>query len=1040
MKLHILLLMLACSATAAATQQADSTLTSAPERPLAAAPSTGLTTVRGRIVRAATSEGFAGASITQTALKVSAMTDDDGRFEIRLPSTDVLLTVTAPGCQQQVVALQGRTELYVRLLDTIDDTAPTELRTHLTPRNDEGLRATAPLLATRQSGQPGSGETYFIRGLQSVNLNSQPLFIVDGVEWQTQDEAHTMVTGYQHNPLAMIDADDIESIDVMRDGSAIWGSKGAAGVVVIKTKRAQDMATRIEANVAMGFVTPYRTLPMMKAEAYTRYATDVMRDLKTEERERLHFIQNDPTRSYYWDTHQQTDWLGEVNHAGFMQQYGINVAGGDDVALYRFALGYGKNDGNIDGTHFGRLNVRFNSDIRLTEQLFLAADIAYAQTMTRANVDGLDDVHNPAFLAMVKSPLYGPWQHNLKGQVTRRMNDADELGIGNPIALTDDDIPDIDKYRFNLNLRPSYTFTERLKLSAILGFTWDKTAEDIFRPDEGVADVPLVNAQGEVYATALNMVSNLMARQSTLSAEGRLDWEVLKGYPNTLNVAIGGRFYNTYYKWNSGIGYNTGSDFMRALSNTNSSLRWIGGDNHKEREAAWFLTADYALKEKYMVDLGLELATSSRYGREASRLQAFNVSWSVNPSLQAAWLITGEQWMQQLRALNTARLRIALNQTGNDRLPLLAYRTYRQAVSPIQDAAGLLLTNIGNEQLKWETTRRAAVGLDLAMWHDRWLLSADVFWARTTDLVTRKQLADVAGLTYYWDNDGELTNRGFELATSARIVEHRDWKLTLGATLGHYKNKIQKLSNGAFTTDVAGATILTSEGMPAGVFYGWQTRGVYADAAAAASDGLGRISANGDKVAYGAGDVRFVDQNHDGIIDDRDRIVLGDPNPDIYGSINLQLKWRRVSLDGIFAYSLGGDAYNALRQQLEAGSNLFNQTTAMESRWTADGQVTDMPRAKYGDPMGNSRASDRWVEDASFLKMRTLRLTYDLPIRLSAIQGIKVWAAANNVFTLTRYLGADPEFSLSTAVLHQGVDAGLVPSSRSFQLGVKINL
>ncbi len=1038
MKLHILLLMLACSATAAATQQAESTPTAAPEQ--SSATPTALTTVRGRIVRAATGEGLAGATITQTALRVSAITDDDGRFELRLPSTDVLLTIAAPDCQQQVVALQGRTELCVRLLDTLDDTAPAELRTNLTPRSADDLRATAPLHATRQNGQPGSAETYFIRGLQSICLNSQPLFIVDGVEWQTQDEAYTTVAGHQYNPLAMIDADDIESIDIMRDGSARWGSKGAAGVVMIRTKRAKDMATRIEVNAAMGVVTPYRTLPMMKAGAYARYATDVMRGLSTEERERLHFTQDDPTRSYYWDTHQQTDWLGEVNHTGFMQQYGINVAGGDEVALYRFALGYGKNDGNVEGTHFGRLNVRFNSDIRLTERLFLAADIAYAQTMTRANVDGLDDVHNPAFLAMVKSPLYGPWQHNLKGQETRRMNDADELGISNPIALTGDDIPDIDKYRFNLNLRPSYAFTDRLKARAIFGFTWDKTAEDIFRPDEGVADVPLVNAQGEVYATALNMVANLMARQSTLSAEGCLDWAVLKGFPSTLDVAIGGRFYNTFYKWNSGLGYNTGSDFMRALSNTNSSLRWIGGDNYKEREAAWFLTADYALKEKYTVDLGLELATSSRYGREAAGLKACGVSWAVNPSLQAAWLVTGEQWMQQLRALNTARLRFALSQTGNDRLPLLAYRTYRQAVSPIQDAAGLLLSNIGNEQLKWETTRRAAVGLDLSMWHDRWQLSADVFWARTTDLVTRKQLADVAGMTYYWDNDGELTNRGLELATSARIVEHRDWKLTLGATLGHYKNKIQKLANGAFTTDVAGATILTSEGMPAGVFYGWQTRGVYADAVAAASDDLGLISANGDRVAYGAGDVRFVDQNRDGIIDDRDRIVLGDPNPDIYGSVNLQLKWRRIALDGIFAYSLGGDAYNALRQQLEAGSNLFNQTTAMENRWTADGQLTDMPRATYGDPMGNSRASDRWVEDASFLKMRTLRLTYDLPIQLPAIQGIKVWAAANNVFTLTRYLGADPEFSLSTAVLHQGVDAGLVPSSRSFQLGVKINL
>lgn len=987
-------------------------------------------TVRGRIVRSSTGEGFAGVGLTSPNLKVSAMTGDDGTYEIKLPSLDVTLIVTAPGYEQQVVAVQGRTEVDIRILDRLEDTTPPELNLHVS----------GPLHTKRQSGQPGSGETYFVRGLQSLHLSSQPLFVVDGVEWQMQEDAHTTVTGYSNSPLNMIDPDDIERVEILRDGSAIWGSKGAAGVVMISTKRAKDMATKIEANVSMGFQTPFKSMPLMEAAAYSRYATEVMRGLKAEQRNQLHFTENDPTKSYYWDTHQQTDWLGEVNHTAFLQNYGINVSGGDDIALYRFSLGYGKNNGNVDGTSFGRLNVRFNSDIHLTKRLFLAADIAYAQTMTRVNFDGLNEVRNPVFQSLIKSPLYGPWQHNTKGGETNRMNDIDELGVGNPIALVDDNLPDLDKYRFSLNLRPSFAFTDRLKLSAILGFTWDKTAEDIFLPDHGVADMPLLNERGEVYNTALNMVSNLMALQSTLSAEGRLDWTVLDSYRNDLRLAAGGRFYNTYYKWNSGLGYNTGSDFMRALSNTNSYLRWIEGDNHKERDAAWFLTANYGFLNKYFLDLGLELSTSSRYGTEAGGLKMCGVSWAFNPSLQAAWLLSSERWMRALRGINTARLRVALSQTGNDRLPLFANRTYRQAASSLQDAPGLYLTNIGNEGLKWETTRRASLGLDLSMLHNRWQVSADVFWARTSDLVTRKPLNDVAGMPYYWDNDGTLTNRGFELTTSARLVDHRDWKLTVGATVGHYNNKIRKLRNGAFTTDVAGATILTAEGQSAGVFYGWQTDGIYRDAAEAAADGLGVIAANGDKVAFGAGDVRFVDQNADGIIDNRDRVVLGNPNPDIFGNFSLQLRWKRLTLDGVFSYTLGGEAYNALRQQLESGSDLWNQTKAMENRWTADGQTTDVPRATYGDPMGNSRASDRWVENASYLKLSHLRLSYDVPLRRTVLQGLCLWASANNLLTLTRYLGMDPEFSLSSSVLYQGVDAGLVPNSRSFQFGVKINL
>lgn len=987
-------------------------------------------TVRGRIVRASTGEGLAGVGLTSPNLNVSAMTEDDGTYQIQLPSLDVPLIVTAPGCMRQTVAVQGRTIVDIVLLDQLADTTPSGLNLHI----DGTLRSTP------QSGKPGSGETYFVRGLQSINLSSQPLFIIDGVEWQMQENARSIVTGYVNNPLTMLDPDDIERVEVLKDGSAIWGSKGAAGVVCITTKRAKDMATKIEANISMGFQTPFRSMPMMNASAYSRYATDVMRGLKEDERYRLHFTENDPSKSYYWDTHQRTDWLGEVNKPAFLQNYGINVAGGDDIALYRFSLGYGKNDGNVDGTSFARLNMRFNSDIKLTKNLFLAADIAYAQTMTRVNYDGLDEVGNPVYQSLIKSPLYGPWQHNLSGQATNRMNDTDELGVGNPLALVNDNLPDLDKYRFNLNLRPSYSFTSRLKLSAILALTWDKTAEDIFLPDHGIADKPLLNEQGEVYNTALNMVSNLMARQSTLSTEGRLDWTVLDSYRNDLCLAAGGRFYNTYYKWNSGLGYNTGSDFMRALSNTNSNLRWIEGDNYKERDAAWFLTADYSYLNKYFVNLGLELSTSSRYGKEAGGLKMAGVNWGLNPSLSAAWLLSSERWMRSLHHINKVRLHVNLSQTGNDRLPLFANRTYRRTASSVQDAPGLYLANIGNESLKWETTRRASFGIDLSMLNNCWQVSADVFWARTVDLVTRKQLNDVAGMKYYWDNDGELTNRGFEVATSARVIDRKDWKLTLGIMMGHYNNKIQKLRNGTFTTDIAGATILTAQGQSAGVFYGWKTDGVFRDAVEAAQANLRIVAGNGLEVPFKAGDVRFVDQNGDGIINDMDRIVLGNPNPDVYGNFNLQLRWKCLTLDGVFGYSIGGEAYNALRQQLESGSGLWNQTTAIENRWTADGQITNIPRATYHDPMGNSRTSDRWVENASFLKLRRLQLTYDIPLRTSLLQGLSVWCSANNLLTLTRYLGADPEFSASTSVLYQGVDTGLVPPSRSFQLGIKINL
>ena len=307
--------------------------------------------------------------------------------------------------------------------------------------------------------------------------------------------------------------------------------------------------------------------------------------------------------------------------------------------------------------------------------------------------------------------------------------------------------------------------------------------------------------------------------------------------------------------------------------------------------------------------------------------------------------------------------------------------------------------------------------------------------------MTLRSLNEEAGLQYYYDNGGEMENRGFEIGANARVVDTKDFKFNVGLTVGHYKNEVTSLPNGSFTTEVCGGTVLTEVGQPAGVFYGYRTDGVYSTAKEASDAGLAILSSSGQRIPFSAGDMRFVDVHADGVIDEKDRVVIGDPNPDIYGNFNLNFRWRDLELGALFTYSLGNDAYNALRADLESGSSLSNQSVAMENRWMADGQVTDIPRVTYEDPMGNARFSDRWIEDASYLKFKRLMLSYHVPLRsTSFLQGVSVWAAVNNLCTLTKYLGPDPEFSYGQSVLYQGVDAGLTPQSRSFQIGVKLSL
>jgi hypothetical protein len=317
----------------------------------------------------------------------------------------------------------------------------------------------------------------------------------------------------------------------------------------------------------------------------------------------------------------------------------------------------------------------------------------------------------------------------------------------------------------------------------------------------------------------------------------------------------------------------------------------------------------------------------------------------------------------------------------------------------------------------------------------------------------------VAGINNYWSNGGSLDNQGFEATITGKPLVTKNLSLELGASFGHYANKVKSLPNDSrlyvdgqrsaqgYTSSLYGTdNIATIVGQPVGVFYGYKTEGVFATDAEAAAAGKGTFlyltDATGAHQNFHAGDMHFVDINGDGEISEADKTIIGNPNPDIYGNIFASLVWKDLTLHVGFNYSLGNDIYNYQRSILEGGFNFYNQTTAMTNRWRAEGQQTDIPRVSYEDPMGNSRFSDRWIEDGSYLRLKTVNLTYRVPVPGSWtwLQGLSVWAEANNLFTLTHYLGNDPETSVANAVLYQGIDSGNVALGRTFTLGMRINL
>jgi hypothetical protein len=386
------------------------------------------------------------------------------------------------------------------------------------------------------------------------------------------------------------------------------------------------------------------------------------------------------------------------------------------------------------------------------------------------------------------------------------------------------------------------------------------------------------------------------------------------------------------------------------------------------------------------------------------------------------------------------KLSAGYDASGNDDVAITASRTSLSATRFMNGSIGLVLNNIGNTGIQWETTHRFRVGLDLTEYNNILGFSLNFFKSYTNNLLTLKSLPEITGEGYYWSNDGSLENVGLDFGVRFKLLNRKNWKWELGVNTSAYKNEITALPDGDYTTKIYGANVLTSVGRAAGVFYGYETDGVYATQQEADDAGLTVVAATGEVTPFGAGDMKFVDHVVDGVINEKDMVVIGDPNPDVYGNLYSNLTYKRFALNMNFNYSYGNDIYNYQRSQLEGGSQFFNQTTALNRRWIGEGQHTDIPKATFGDPMGNARFSDRWIEDGSYLRLRSVTLSYALPVNSVWLQGLTFWATANNLFTFTNYLGSDPEVWAGNSVLYQGIDRGLTAQGRSVLLGIKINL
>ncbi|MBL7741999.1 MAG: SusC/RagA family TonB-linked outer membrane protein [Chitinophagaceae bacterium] len=1014
--------------------------------------------ITGTVTDAATGKGLVGIRVSVENFS-AAITDENGKFSLNVPSLFTDVMISGDGYETRQLSLKGKNSITVSLLDeyhqSFQETVSLPLGKTLLrnipaavskydaagewTKPDETVDAllqgrVAGLNSIRRSGTPGVGANLFLRGYNSLFGTNKPLIVIDDMLYDVNDYGESIIANNYTNPLALINVQDIDNITVLKDASSIYGAKGANGAIIVTTARARQQATKIDVGIYTGVTAVPEKLPVMNAGSYRTYLGEILQSkgLSSSEIAAMPFMIDDQSHPEYYRYHNNTDWQKQIMKAGVNRNLFLKVTGGDNIATYALSVGYMKNEGIIKNTDLTRYNTRFNAEFNFSKKFTGSANLSFTYNEQNLKDQGISDKTAPVFVALTKAPFLTANEVNDKGVFSPNLEDADILGVSNPAVLIENMQAFNKYYRFFGSFKFNYAITKTLTASTLFGVVYDKVRENIFVPRKGVSNDTLNNAVAD------SRLGSQVKRLFSVYSDSRIEFNKVFNRLHSISSRLGLRYHHNNAEQDFALGFNSATDELISVQNGVGALRQIGGGIGEWNWMNTYFNLDYGFNNRFFVSLNAAMDGSSRFGKEAADgLAIGGVKYAVLPSLSAAWLASSEDFMKG-SFIDLLKFRASYSFTGNDDIGnYTARQTYiSQNLLGMQ---GLVRNSIPNPAIQWETSKKLNFGADIAVWNERVGVSLDVYRSKTDNMLIYEPMVSPTGIDNILTNGGSMVNMGFDASVNVRVVNTKNLKWDIGANAGKYKNEIKTPGTG-FETEFAGATILTRYDNPANLFYGYKANGVFSTAAEAVSAGLRKKNADGSYSNFAAGDIRFADLNGDHIIDENDRQEIGDPNPDLFGGFTSRLAYKRFELNILFTFSQGNDVYNYVRRRLESVSGVENQLNSVVNRWRADGHVTDMPKATYGDPMGNSRFSDRWIEDGSYLRLRTASLQYNIPLKEGFVKYASVYVIGNNLLTFTKYMGYDPEFSANPGVFAQGIDTGLDPQFRSVTLGVRVGL
>ncbi len=995
-----------------------------------------------------------------------AITDSTGKFQLSSPGKDVwLLIVPLSDYKSKRIFLNSREELNIALTpndipsgyDLAGNLFNSELRRNIVSAAtvpqlekifsypsetiDQYLEGYTPgLWSTAQSGMPISGNSTFIRGIRSLYTSNQPLYIVDGQPMEDPGIFQSGISGYDYNPIASLDPMDITNITVLKDylGAAIYGMKGSNGVVLIETLKPTEVRTTIDFSLRTGFSAQPEYIPQLNNLQYKSLANEVlMSSGQYEEDYQLKYAplfatNDDPD---YFRYNKNTNWQSEIFRNTIINDYYLRIKGGDEIARYGLSVGYLNHQGLVKETTANRFNVRFVGSFNVVKwlQIYISSNLVNSSANLRESA--LSPVTSPILSALFKAPILHPYQYDENGDELKVLEEVNSLGVSNPLAIVNSfqgaqtNLRLANSFRVNANIIENY-----LTWTSILGITFNSLNENVFMPNHGME----LYARGEVYNEAKSMKNYL----STIYSDNYLNYRQEFNGIHAINAAAGLRLYKNSLEIDWGIGRNAHeNDEYKQLQNGVSYLREMGGESADWNRFGVYSTAGYSYKNRYYLEANVITEYSTRLGKNATDLLYISgLPMGLFYSFGAAWRISEESFLKDASWIGDLKLRASYGKTGNDDIGNLSSINY-YTVDHYRGTSGMVPGSYTDQSLKFESNYQLNTGIDFSLPGDRVFIYFNVYNTNTKDLLVFEPQPTYTGSALTPANNGEILNRGWDLEFWSRVISYNDFTWDIGINLSGIENKVLNIKDGAIVSPFQGGRYISKEGEAVLNFYGYKYEGVFATQQEANEAGL----ENESGVPFGAGDAKFEDISGpsgvpDSVINEFDFQLLGSPLPDYFGGFRNTFSYKRWTLSADLQFVSGREVFNYLRFQNEKMTDLSNQSSSVLSRWTYEGQVTEMPRALYNDPVGNTDFSSRWIEDGSYLRLKHLTLSYTIEKSVWFFRNLEILISASNLFTWSKYKGYDPEFSYSYYSMEMGIDYGMVPQTRKFMVGLKVGL